>query len=178
MRQWGDAGSRRLFWFLQAQAAAAFVLVASIRLAAVNPAPFRAADALAVAIFVVALAGEALADQQLQRFRQAHRETRGLCQDGLWAWSRHPNYFFEWLGWLAYPLLAISGANPLGWLALAAPLLMYLLLVHVSGIPPLETHLALTRGQAFRDLQARVSAFFPLPPRPREAAHSNKGATP
>jgi steroid 5-alpha reductase family enzyme len=177
-RQWGAAFSRRLFWFLQAQAAAALVLVASVRLAAINPAPLRAADVLAVLILLAALAGESLADLQLQRFRSAHRNARALCEDGLWAWSRHPNYFFEWLGWFAYPLLAISSENPSGWLALAAPLLMYVLLVHVSGIPPLEAQLAATRGQDFHDLCERVSAFFPLPPRPRRAASSDKGATP
>ena len=176
-RRWGADFPRRLFWFLQAQAAAAFILVASVRLAAINPAPFRAADALAVLVLLSALAGEALADRQLQSFRVAHRGRRALCEEGLWAWSRHPNYFFEWLGWFAYPLLAISAANPHGWLALAAPALMYALLVHVSGIPPLETQLAATRGPDFRDLQGRVSAFFPLPPRPRPAG-SDKGATP
>jgi steroid 5-alpha reductase family enzyme len=157
-----------MFWFLQSQAMAGFVLAVAVRLAAVNPAPFpRLADALAVAILLVAVGGEALADAQLQRFRRAHRGEKLICEDGLWGWSRHPNYFFEWLGWFAYPILAISGENPWGWLALGAPLLMYVLLVHVSGIPPLEAQMAASRGDAFRDLQRRVNAFFPSPPRPR-----------
>ena len=133
-RQWGDRFPQRLFWFLQAQAAAAFVLVSSARLAAVNPAPFPGlADWLATAVLLAALSGETLADVQLRNFRRAHRGERALCEAGLWAWSRHPNYFFEWLCWLAMPLLAVSQANPYGWLALAAPLQMYVLLVHVSG---------------------------------------------
>jgi steroid 5-alpha reductase family enzyme len=79
--------------------------------------------------------------------------------------SRHPNYFFEWLCWLAYPLIAInlSGYNPLGWLTLAAPACMYWVLVHVSGIPPLEEHMLRSRGAQFRALQARTRPFFPLP---------------
>ena len=167
-RQWGADAPRRMFWFLQTQAMAGFVLVVAVRLAAINPAPFpRLADALAVAILLVAVAGEALANSQLEKFRRAHRGEKRICEDGLWRWSRHPNYFFEWLGWFAYPILAISGENPLGWLALGAPLLMYVLLVHVSGIPPLEAQMAASRGEAFRDLQTRVSAFFPVPPRPR-----------
>ena len=170
-RQWGADAPRRMFWFLQTQALAGFVLVAAVGLAAVNPAPFpRLADFLAVAILLVAVAGEALADSQLEKFRRAHRGEKLICEDGLWGWSRHPNYFFEWLGWFAYPIMAISAENPWGWLALGAPLLMYVLLVHVSGIPPLEAQMAASRGDAFRDLQTRVSAFFPLPPRPRASA--------
>jgi steroid 5-alpha reductase family enzyme len=165
-RQWGAEAARRMFWFLQTQALAGFVLVAAVRLAAVNPAPFpRLADFLAATILLIAVAGEALADAQLERFHCAHRDEKRICEDGLWGWSRHPNYFFEWLGWFAYPVLAISGENPWGWLALGAPLLMYVLLVHVSGIPPLEAQMAASRGDAFRDRQTRVSAFFPLPPR-------------
>jgi len=167
-RKWGRGFSLRLLIFVEVQAIAALVLVASIRFAAANPAPFpRPADVLAVAVMLIAFAGEAIADAQLQRFRFAHRDERALCDTGLWAWSRHPNYFFEWLGWCGYPLLALdfSGANPNGWYALAAPVLMYVLLVHVSGIPPLERHLAATRGPAFAALKARVSAFFPLPPK-------------
>ena len=79
--------------------------------------------------------------------------------------SRHPNYFFEWLGWLAYPLFAIdlSGGYPAGWFALAAPAFMYWLLVHVSGIPPLEQQMLRTRGDAYRAYQQRTRAFVPLP---------------
>jgi steroid 5-alpha reductase family enzyme len=171
-RQWGEEAPRRMFVFLQQQAIAAFVLVAAVRLAAANPAPYpRLTDVLGALILFIAIGGEALADAQLARFRREHRGE--LCEEGLWAWSRHPNYFFEWLGWLAYPLIAISSANPWGWLALAAPALMYWLLVHVSGIPPLEAHMAASRGQAFADLQARVSPFFPRPPRARQPARQN-----
>jgi steroid 5-alpha reductase family enzyme len=89
------------------------------------------------------------------------------CDVGLWGWSRHPNYFFEWLGWLAYPLLAIdlSGAYLWGWAALLGPACMYWLLVHVSGIPPLEAHMLERRRDEFRAHQARTNAFFPAPPR-------------
>jgi steroid 5-alpha reductase family enzyme len=167
-RKWGRSFSLRLLIFVEIQALAALPLVASIRLAAANPAPFpRLVDLIAVAAMLISFAGEAIADAQLQRFRFAHRGERALCDSGLWSWSRHPNYFFEWLGWCGYPLLAIdfSGSNPDGWYALAAPVLMYVLLVHVSGIPPLERHLAATRGPAFVALKNSVSAFFPLPPK-------------
>ena len=89
-----------------------------------------------------------------------------MCEAGLWSWSRHPNYFFEWLGWLAYAVMAVdlSGAYPLGWLALSGPAFIYYLLRHVSGVPLLEASMAASRGDAYRDYQARVSPFFPRPP--------------
>ncbi|MBB4449781.1 DUF1295 domain-containing protein, partial [Aliirhizobium cellulosilyticum] len=84
-----------------------------------------------------------------------------VCETGLWRYSRHPNYFFEWMFWCCWFLLAASPS----WLSLLAPLLMYWLLVHVSGIPPLEDHMLRSRGEKFRALQRRVNAFFPGPRR-------------
>jgi steroid 5-alpha reductase family enzyme len=165
-RQWGEAFPRRLLLFLQVQALVALVLVAALRLAATNPAPFPGpADFLALVIASVAIVGESLADAQLQNFRRRQNDAKAICETGLWRWSRHPNYFFEWLFWLACPLLAIdlSGKHVCGWLALAAPVLMYVLLAHVSGVPPLEAHMLASRGESFRDLQRRVNAFFPGP---------------
>jgi steroid 5-alpha reductase family enzyme len=166
IEDWGDNFSARLFWFLQVQALCAFVLVVAVYAAATNPAPFPTlVDMVAIAIAVVAVAGEALADAQLARFRRFNRDRSSVCEDGLWHWSRHPNYFFEWLGWCAWPLLAIdlAGGHGWGWSALMAPVLMYVLLVHVSGIPPLEAHMLKSRGDAFQALQKRVNAFFPGP---------------
>jgi steroid 5-alpha reductase family enzyme len=165
-RDWGAHFQSRLFWFLQIQAAAALPLAGAILLAARVPAPFpRPADFLALVMIVVALAGTAVADRQLARFVADPANAGKVCDSGLWAWSRHPNYFFEWLGWCAWPVFAIGTAWLPGWFALAAPALMYWLLVHVSGIPPLERVMLASRGAAYRAYQGRTSAFFPLPPR-------------
>jgi steroid 5-alpha reductase family enzyme len=91
-------------------------------------------------------------------------------ESGLWAWSRHPNYFFQWLGWLAYPIIALDPARPVTWLSLAAPAVMYGLLRHVSGVPPLEEAMLKSRGDTFRDYQRRVSVFFPLPSKRAQSA--------
>jgi steroid 5-alpha reductase family enzyme len=166
--EWGANFQARLFWFLQIQAAAAFVLAVSVLLAARNPAPgFRLLDALGVLILVISVVGEGIADEQLRRFK-ANTANRGrICDVGLWGWSRHPNYFFEWLGWIAYPLFAIdfAGGWYWGWIAVSGPVFMYLLLVYASGIPPLEAHMLRSRGAAFRAYQARTNAFFPAPPK-------------
>lgn len=166
-RQWGDAFAPRLFLFLQIQAAAGFVLAAAVHLAASVPAPFPTPiDVLAALVVGGAILGEATADAQLRRFRRTARPG-AICDTGLWGWSRHPNYFFEWLAWLGFALFALSGAadRPLQLVAFAAPVMMWVLLVHVSGIPPLEAHMAKSRGAAFRAHAARVSPFVPRPPR-------------
>jgi steroid 5-alpha reductase family enzyme len=166
-QQWGRKFQVRLFLFLQIQAAAAALLGLSMMLAAHNPAPFpRLLDFAGIAVLVAAIAGEGIADEQLRRFRKDPGNRGKVCDAGLWGWSRHPNYFFEWLGWIAYPLLAIDpgGGWYWGWLALSGPAFMYWLLVHVSGIPLLEQQMLQSRGDAFRAYQARVSPFFPLPP--------------
>ena len=165
-RDWGERFQARLFWFLQIQAAAAWPLALAIVLAARNPAPGpRATDLVALAVIVAALLGEAIADRQLARFLRGAGAGRRVCDQGLWAWSRHPNYFFEFLGWCAWPVFAFDPAWPAGWLALAAPVLMYWLLVHVSGIPPLEKLMLASRGEAWRVYQSKTSRFLPLPPK-------------
>jgi steroid 5-alpha reductase family enzyme len=168
IEEWGVDAPRGMFWFLQSQAAAGVVFILSIASAAHNPAPeLRWQDFAGALIALVAVSGEASADSQLQQFRADPKNRGDICDVGLWRWSRHPNYFFEWLTWFAYPVIAIdlSGRNPLGWFALAAPILMYWLLVHVSGIPPLELHMEQTRGTVFYTYKRRTSPFFPRPPR-------------
>jgi steroid 5-alpha reductase family enzyme len=169
-REWGVDSSRKMFVFLQNQGLGSIPLVFAIFVAAHFPYHLlRPQDYLAALILIAAIAGEAMADAQLKRFRE-QPENRGLvCDIGLWRWSRHPNYFFEWLGWLAYPVIAISPNDPLfypwGWASLLAPAFMYWILVHVTGIPPLEEQMLRTRGERYRDYQSSTSLFFPLPPR-------------
>jgi steroid 5-alpha reductase family enzyme len=164
-REWGPSYQARLFGFLQIQAAASALLALSVLAAASNPAPLGLFDFAGVALFILSVAGEGVADAQLQRFRADPANRGKICEAGLWRLSRHPNYFFEWLGWLAYPLLALGPdfRHGFGWLAFLGPVLMYALLVHVSGIPPLERQMLKSRGEAYRQYQSRTRAFLPLP---------------
>jgi len=168
--QWGANVRSRLFWFLQIQAAVAFVLALAVGVAAHRPMPgLGLRDLLGTLILLGAIAGEGLADKQLSDFRKQRSDAADICTAGLWRLSRHPNYFFEWLAWVGYAVIAVDfgGQYPLGWAALAAPVMMYWLLVHVSGIPPLEAHMLRARGAWFRVYQEQVNAFWPAPSRVR-----------
>lgn len=162
--EWGTAWRSRLFLFLQIQAAAALLLAATIFIATRNPAAgLHWSDFAGIAILVLAVVGEGIADAQLTRFRADGANRGEVCDIGLWSLSRHPNYFFQWLGWTGYALVAIGPAGnwAWGWLSLAGPVFMYWLLVHVSGIPPLEAHMMRSRGEAFAAYARRVNAFWP-----------------
>lgn len=167
--EWGAAFDRRMFGFLQTQALAAALLAIAVLVAARRPGTLGWQDAAGVALMVAAIAGESLADAQLARFKANPANHGRVCDTGLWSWSRHPNYFFEWVVWLAWPIIAIGVGWPWGLLALVGPAFMALLLVRVSGVPPLEAAMIRSRGDAYRDYQRRVSAFVPLPPRKRSA---------
>lgn len=165
---WGTDAPRQMFILLQKQALVSIPLAFAMFVAAHHPAPgFEWRDALAILVMAIAVTGEGLADWQLQTFKSNPANKGGINDVGLWRFSRHPNYFFETFGWLAYPLLAVdvTGAYPWDFAALLAPVCMYWLLVYVSGIPPLEEHMLRTRGDKFRAYQRRTNAFFPGPVR-------------
>jgi steroid 5-alpha reductase family enzyme len=164
INQWGATADMRMFWQVQAQAVVALILAVSVALAAHNPRPHLGlADMVGAVLLLIGLIGEAVSDWQLRQFRSDPANRQRICEAGLWKWSRHPNYFFEWFCWLAYPVIAIDGSHPQGWITLLAPACMYWILVYVSGIPPLEQHMLRSRGAQFREVQARTRAFVPLP---------------
>jgi steroid 5-alpha reductase family enzyme len=164
-KEWGVDSPRKMFVFLQNQGFGSIPLVFSIFVAARFPSDLlRPQDYLGALILLAGISGETLADAQLKRFRIDPANQGRVCDIDLWRWSRHPNYFFEWFGWLAYPVIALSELYPWGWATLLAPAFMYWILVHVTGIPPLEQQMLRSRGERYRDYQSRTSMFFPLPP--------------
>lgn len=162
-RDLGGSADAWLFWFFQAQAFLCAALSVPALLAARNPDPIGWTDAAGILVWLVSMAGEAHADRQLSRFQRNTADPRAVCRVGLWAYSRHPNYFFEWIHWWSY--VCIGWAAPLGWLTLMGPAAMYLLIRYVTGIPPNEAAALAKRGDAYRDYQRAVSPFFPWPPR-------------
>lgn len=147
---------------------------------AANPQPALSPLEIAgYALWAAAFAFEFLADAQKLRFQmrmQREGRKREHCEDGLWRWSRHPNYFGEWMVWNALVLATLASlpwlwnAAP-AWAAIvlvaALPLLaytMYVVLVHYSGAVPAE-HYSVQKRPTYADYQRRVNRFFPGRPR-------------
>ncbi|WP_091742307.1 DUF1295 domain-containing protein [Phenylobacterium immobile] len=167
-KAWGEQYELRMLGVSLVQAPATTLLALSVFAAAHRPQPgLDLRDGLAFAVLAAAIAGEALADRQMAVFRRDPASHGKVADRGLWAWSRHPNYFFEWTAWLAWPVMALDVSRPATLLTLIAPVVMYLVLTRGTGIPPLEEAMLQSRGEAYRRYQARTSTFFPLPPRSR-----------
>lgn len=160
---WGGHQGK-FFAFFQAQALAVAMFSVPFLVAASNPTEaFTLWSALGIVIWIASLAGESVADLQLARFRANPKNRGSTCREGLWRYSRHPNYFFEWLHWFAYASLAIGSAH--AWAALIGPALMLVSLCWVSGIPFVEAQALRSRGDDYREYQRTTSALIPWFPK-------------
>ena len=152
------------FWVFQAQALLLALL--SIPCLLINSDPrvhLGLTDFLGVLLWMVALGGESLADRQLSAFK-ADPENRGkVCDTGLWHLSRHPDYYFEWLIWVALFVMALPA--PWGVVTILAPGLMLFLLLKVTGIPHTEQQSVRSKGDAYREYQRTTSPFAPWFPK-------------
>jgi steroid 5-alpha reductase family enzyme len=175
--RWGDRAQSRFFVFFQVQALLDTVFSLPFLVAMGNPHRALAAwDVAGVAVWVVALAGEAVADRQLSAFRADPANRGRTCRVGLWRLSRHPNYFFEWLHWWSYVLLAVGTA---WWvLTLVGPALMLFFLFKVTGIPATEAQALASRGEDYRDYQRTTSVFIPWFPKGAGSGDRGQGSGP
>lgn len=130
--------------------------------ASIDAAP-SALDYAAALVWLTGFVGESISDWQLERFKRDADNKGKVCDIGLWRYSRHPNYFFEWVMWCAFALLSFN--HSWGAFGLVGPLLIYVLLTRVSGIPPSERRSLESRGEAYRAYQERTNAFFPWIPK-------------
>ncbi|WP_109125462.1 DUF1295 domain-containing protein [Dyella sp. C11] len=151
---------RKFLAFFLAQAALVLLFALPFMAVAANPVDtWSSWTFAALAIWIASVTGEAVADRQLAMFRSQPSHHGKTCDAGLWRYSRHPNYFFEWMHWFAYVALAVG--SPIGWLAWSGPVVMYVFLRWISGVPFTEAQALRTRGDAYRDYQRRTSMFFP-----------------
>jgi len=118
---------------------------------------------LALSIWVISMVGEAVADRQLAHFKSNIDHKGQTCRQGLWRYSRHPNYFFEWLIWVAFALMAIP--SPGGYWSLICPSLMLYFLLRVTGIPATEAQSLRSRPEDYRRYQEETSMFIPWFPK-------------
>jgi steroid 5-alpha reductase family enzyme len=162
--RWGVRAQSRFFVFFQFQALVDVIFSIPYLVAMTNPrSALGTWDLAGVLIWVIAVGGEALADRQLAAFRADPANHGRTCRVGLWRVSRHPNYFFEWLHWWAYVLVAVG--SPCWALALVGPALMLFFLFKVTGIPATEAQALASRGEDYRDYQRTTSVFVPWFPR-------------
>jgi len=122
-KEWKTHLRLRFLFFYEFQAALTVVLSLPFLLASVSPAvPLRRLEKIGAGIWLVSIFGEAVADFQLNRFRKRPENRGKTYRRGLWGYSRHPNYFFEWMIWVGYAIFALG--SPWGWLGLISPALM------------------------------------------------------
>jgi len=164
-QRWAPRASLKFFVFFQAQAA----LVGILSIAFVVPfvcAPWTGSGwlrGLGTLITATGIAGEAIADAQLRRFKRTANKGQ-VCEVGLWGWSRHPNYFFEWCVWIGYAVYGLA-FGAWGLIAIAPQAIILGSILGVTGIPPTENQAIRSKGDAYRAYQARVSRFVPMPPK-------------
>jgi steroid 5-alpha reductase family enzyme len=151
------------YFQLQAIAVAAFSLPFLVVIQNPRP-PFGFWELGGLLLWIIAVSGEATADWQLARFRAKHWNHDRVCREGLWYYSRHPNYFFEWLHWWTYVVMAIGAP---GWpLTCIGPIAMGWALLNVTGIPLAEQQALTSKGEDYREYQRTTNAFVPWFPKP------------
>jgi steroid 5-alpha reductase family enzyme len=161
---WGRKADVYLLGFFVFQAVIASILSIPFLVIAYMPAaPSLGVALAAVAIWFISVIGEGTADAQLHHFKQKRKNRGHVCTEGLWRYSRHPNYFFESLHWVTYVVLAIGA--PYWWATLASPVIMAWLLLRVSGIPTIENKKPSEKRQGHDEYVRRTSAFIPWPPK-------------
>ena len=163
-KEWGSNVGLKFLAFFEFQALLCVVLSVPFLAAALNPDPgLTALEHAAFVLWLIAMAGESLADAQLNRFKLDPANRGRTCRAGLWRYSRHPNYFFEWLIWTSFAVFALG--SPWGFAGLLSPALILYFLFKVTGIPATEAQALRSRGDEYRRYQETTSAFFPWFPK-------------
>ncbi|MEX2606010.1 MAG: DUF1295 domain-containing protein [Kiritimatiellia bacterium] len=161
---WGARANQKFLWFFLAQALLVGLFMIPALAVAQKSGPFPDVfDAMGLLIAISAIALESLADRQLAGFRADPGTSGQVCTRGLWRYSRHPNYFFEWVHWFGYVAMGVGGS--LWILTLSGPFFMFLFLRFLTGVPHAERQSLRSRGDAYRAYQQTTSVFFPWIPR-------------
>lgn len=130
-------------------------------------APLDVVASLGIAVWLVGFAIEAIADHQKRRFRADPANRGRFIRDGLWAWSRHPNYVGEIVLWVGVAMIAAPVLRGWQWVTLVSPVFVTVLLTRVSGVPLLERKADATWGGQpdYEAYKAATPVLVPRPPR-------------
>lgn len=159
-KEWAPHEDRKLFWFFQAQGISNVLLALPFFIITANKNEgLITLEYIGFALWITALTGEAVADWQLDRFKRNPDNKGKVCDIGLWYYSRHPNYFFEWMIWVSYFIFALG--SPYGYWAVTSPAIILYLLINITGIPATEEQSLRSKGELFRRYQQTTSAFIP-----------------
>jgi steroid 5-alpha reductase family enzyme len=143
------------------QGALMWLIALPIEVAAAQPQRLGALDALGGAAWAVGVFFETVGDRQLSRFKADPANAGRVMDRGLWRYTRHPNYFGDFMVWWGIYVVALSTGY--AWWTVVSPLVMSTLLMRVSGKQLLERRMR--RRPGYAEYVARTSGFFPLPPR-------------
>jgi steroid 5-alpha reductase family enzyme len=155
-------GLKSLVLIFGLQAVLAWIVSAPFLAGIKGSNPLNALDLAGAALAAFGIVFEAMADQQMARFKADSANQGQVMDRGLWRISRHPNYFGECCTWWGLFIIALAAGG--AWWSIVSPLLMTLLLLKVSGVRLLEADIA-ERRPAYRDYIARTPAFIPRWPR-------------
>ena len=161
--RWRGRERAAFFGFFQIQGLSVVLLALPFLFIGADTGTFGIWESVGTAVCVLAIVGESVADHQMSAFRKRNEGRQAVCDVGLWRYSRHPNYFCEFMTWVGFYLFACGSG--FGWLMLHSPLLILFLLLRVTGVPPSEESSLASKGDAYRSYQRRTSVFIPLPPR-------------
>ena len=151
-----------LFQVFLLQAILIWVISWPLQFAVAAPQTHGLVTATGLALAAAGLLFEAIADRQLTRFRNDPANKGEVMAQGLWRWSRHPNYFGDCMMWWGFFIAGLGAGAP--WWTIASPIVMTLLLLKISGITLMEETIT-ERRPGYADYVRRTSAFIPLPPK-------------
>jgi len=159
-KEWAPNPERKFFFFFQFQAISNVLLAVPFIIITLNTSSqLSPLEYIGAVLWLISVLCEAIADAQLSAFKRNPENKGKVCDKGLWGYSRHPNYFFEWLMWVSYFVFAL--ASPYGYLAIISPAIILYLLLKVTGIPATEDQSIRSKGEAFKLYQQKTSAFVP-----------------
>jgi steroid 5-alpha reductase family enzyme len=155
--EWNET---KFFFFFQMQAFSNVMLAIPFFIIALNPEPqMSIVEYIGAGLWCLSIIGEGLSDWQLKQFKKDPNNKGKVCESGLWNYSRHPNYFFQFMIWVSVFVFALP--SPYGWISIICPISIGYLIFKVTGIPMTEEQAVRSKGELYKEYQRTTSSFVP-----------------